>query len=55
METPGSTTPRSDGRADDALRPVTIERAVSPYAEGSCVVSFGMTRVLCTATVEKPE
>ena len=39
-------------RAHDALRPVTIERNVSPYAEGSCLVSFGMTRVLCTASVE---
>lgn len=39
-------------RAADTLRPVTIERAVSPYAEGSSLVAFGMTRVLCTATVE---
>jgi ribonuclease PH len=40
------------GRAADALRPVTLERAVAPYAEGSCLVSFGSTRVLCTASVE---
>jgi ribonuclease PH len=40
------------GRAADALRPVTIERNVAPYAEGSCLVSFGETRVLCTASVE---
>ncbi|HUQ45773.1 MAG TPA: ribonuclease PH [Gemmatimonadaceae bacterium] len=40
------------GRAADALRPVTLERGVAPYAEGSCLVSFGSTRVLCTASVE---
>jgi ribonuclease PH len=34
------------------LRPVTLERDVAPYAEGSCLVSFGMTKVLCTASVE---
>jgi ribonuclease PH len=31
---------------------VTLERNVAPYAEGSCLVSFGATRVLCTASVE---
>lgn len=36
----------------DALRPVTLERGASPYAEGSCLVSFGRTRVLCTVSVE---
>ncbi|HEY7899010.1 MAG: ribonuclease PH [Gemmatimonadales bacterium] len=40
-------------RRIDELRPVTIERAVSPYAEGSCLVSFGMTKVLCAATIEE--
>ena len=40
------------GRLADALRPVTLERQVAPYAEGSCLVSFGSTRVLCTASVE---
>jgi ribonuclease PH len=39
-------------RLDDEMRPVTLERAVAPYAEGSCLVSFGATRVLCTASVE---
>jgi ribonuclease PH len=43
--------PRSD-RSPTALRPVTLERHVSPYAEGSCLVSFGRTRVLCTASAE---
>jgi ribonuclease PH len=40
------------GRSADALRPVTLERGVAPYAEGSCLVAFGETRVLCTASVE---
>ncbi|MDQ6717530.1 MAG: ribonuclease PH [Gemmatimonadota bacterium] len=44
-------TPRA-GRAASALRPITIERGVAPYAEGSCLISFGSTRVLCTASVE---
>jgi ribonuclease PH len=35
------------------MRPVVIERAVTPYAEGSCLISFGETKVLCTATVEE--
>jgi len=34
------------------MRPVTLERGVAPYAEGSCLISFGSTRVLCTASVE---
>jgi ribonuclease PH len=40
------------GRANADLRPVTLERGAVPYAEGSCVVSFGRTRVLCAASVE---
>ena len=39
-------------RRDDELRVVTLERNVVPYAEGSCLISFGATRVLCTASVE---
>lgn len=35
------------------MRAVTLERGVAPYAEGSCLVSFGTTRVLCTASVEE--
>jgi ribonuclease PH len=41
------------GRANNELRPITLERSVAPYAEGSCLVSFGATRVLCTASVEE--
>lgn len=39
-------------RANDELRPVTLERSAAPYAEGSCLVTFGATRVLCTASVQ---
>jgi ribonuclease PH len=35
------------------MRPVTLERRVATYAEGSCLVSFGETRVFCTASVEE--
>jgi ribonuclease PH len=45
--------PERNGRAHDAMRAISLERAVAPYAEGSCVVSFGATRVLCTASVEE--
>jgi ribonuclease PH len=41
---------RPSKRAPDALRPVSLERAVSRHAEGSCLVRFGETHVLCTAT-----
>jgi ribonuclease PH len=41
---------RADGRAADQLRPITIERGWSAQAEGSALISFGNTRVLCTAS-----
>ena len=41
---------RSDGRAADQLRPITFERGWLEQAEGSTLVSFGRTRVLCTAS-----
>jgi ribonuclease PH len=44
---------RLDGRALDALRPVTIEPNPLQYAEGSALVAFGNTRVLCAATIEE--
>src|SRR5579862_3647366 len=44
---------RPSGRAADALRKVTLETAVNRYAEGSCLVSFGHTRVLVTASLEE--
>ena len=48
---PDDKTPRS-GRAPDQLRPIRLERGVAPYAEGSCLVAFGETRVLCAVSVE---
>ncbi len=44
---------RSQGRAADALRPVSITRRYTRYAEGSVLVAFGDTQVLCTASVEE--
>lgn len=41
---------RQDGRAADEIRPVRIERGWSEQAEGSALISFGRTRVLCTAS-----
>jgi ribonuclease PH len=43
--------PRPDQREAGALRPVTLERGANPHAEGSCLVRFGETLVLCTASV----
>lgn len=43
---------RPSKRANDELRTVTIERNVARYAEGSCVIQFGNTKVLCTASLE---
>jgi ribonuclease PH len=43
---------RPSKRANDELRKVTFERGVARYAEGSCLVSFGETKVLCTASLE---
>ena len=43
---------RPSRRAPDELRPVTLERGVVKYAEGSCMVKFGDTHVLVTATLE---
>ncbi len=44
---------RAGARAPDALRPVRIERGYTRHAEGSVLVSFGDTRVLCTASVDE--
>jgi ribonuclease PH len=41
---------RKDGRTAQQLRPITIERGWSDQAEGSALISFGKTRVLCTAS-----
>ena len=44
---------RPSGRQPDQLRPVTLETGVNRYAEGSCLVSFGHTRVLVTASLDE--
>src|SRR6185503_2965028 len=44
---------RPSGRAPDQMREISLETAVSRYAEGSCMTKFGQTHVLCTATVEQ--
>ena len=44
---------RSAARQADALRPVTLQRGYTRHAEGSVLVAFGDTRVLCTASVEE--
>ncbi len=43
---------RPSNRAPNALRPISLERKVARYAEGSCLVKFGGTHVLCTASLE---
>ena len=49
MSTPVS---RPDGRRPDQLRKITFEPNIAPYATGSVLVSFGLTRVICAATIE---
>jgi ribonuclease PH len=44
---------RHDGRAANALRPVRFTRNFTRYAEGSVLVEYGHTRVLCTASIEE--
>ncbi|SDH60332.1 ribonuclease PH [Roseospirillum parvum] len=44
---------RPSGRAVDQLRPVSLETGVNRHAEGSCLIGFGETRVLCLASVEE--
>jgi len=44
---------RPSDRTPEQLRPVTLETGVNRYAEGSCLVAFGNTRVLVTASVEE--
>jgi ribonuclease PH len=44
---------RPSGRAPDEMRVISIETGFTKHAEGSCLISFGDTRVLCTASVER--
>ncbi len=44
--------PREDGRGLDETRPITLTRGFARYAEGSCLIQVGETKVICTASVE---
>ncbi|HLL31097.1 MAG TPA: ribonuclease PH, partial [Allosphingosinicella sp.] len=44
---------RPSGRAPDQMREIVMEAGFTRHAEGSCLISFGETRVLCTASVEQ--
>ncbi len=48
-----TTMPRPDGRAADELRPISFERDYTEMADGSVLVTFGKTRVLCTASIDE--
>ncbi len=48
-----SSAPRANGRAANELRPITIQRGYARHAEGSALIEFGYTRVLCTASIEE--
>ena len=43
---------RADSRNADQLRPLTLEANIAPYAAGSVLIGFGLTRVICAATIE---
>lgn len=45
--------PRTYDRNQNSMRPISFEMDVIDYAEGSCIVSFGKTKVLCTASLEE--
>jgi ribonuclease PH len=53
MNTSNPAFSRSSGRAADALRTITLQRHYTCHAEGSVLVAFGATQVLCTASVEE--
>jgi len=44
---------REDGRSNEQIRPVKITRGFNSYAEGSCLIEVGETKVICTASVEE--
>ena len=44
---------RIDGRGHEEMRPVEIERNYLKYPEGSCLITVGNTKVICTASVEE--
>ncbi|MEM6911885.1 MAG: ribonuclease PH [Verrucomicrobiota bacterium] len=44
---------RPDGRSLDQLRPITFQSGIAPHADGSVLVSFGQTQVICAACIQK--
>ncbi len=44
---------RADGRAYDALRPITIHKRVQEFADGSVLIEMGKTKVMCSASIEE--
>lgn len=44
---------RSDGRNYNVLRPITVQRGAMKYPQGSCLIECGLTRVLCSASIEE--
>ena len=51
--TDASPTARADGRQVDELRPVSFQRDFTEFAAGSVLVTFGRTKVLCTASIDE--
>ncbi|MFB3789333.1 MAG: ribonuclease PH [bacterium] len=47
-----TTLQRAEGRLVDEMRPITFQRSYLDFAEGSCLVSFGRTRVICAASID---
>ena len=50
--TDATTTARHDGRQVDELRPISFQRDFTEFAAGSVLVTFGRTKVLCTASID---
>ncbi len=44
---------RHDNRQPGQIRPITIEKSIAPHAQGSVLISFGNTKVICAATIEE--
>ena len=53
MDNPSSPAPRPSRRTATEMRPISLERGFSRHAEGSCLVKFGDTHVLCTASLDE--
>ncbi len=51
--TPAASTPRSDGRLPNQLRPLRFQNHIAPHATGSTLVEWGNTRVICGVTIEE--